>query len=97
MEALVEICLNVGVMMEIIPDGVDIIPPQQHVPQFGLQQLSSSVFEYQQMQRQQEKLNSAYYMLDEADDLSEEGVMFDYSYHSSDASTDVATALGVFD
>lgn len=96
-EALVEICLNVGVMMELIPDGVDILPPQQHVTQFGLQQDVSSIHEYRQIQKQQEKLNFAYYMLDETDDFSDEGVLLDYSYPSDDASADATTTLGVFD
>jgi hypothetical protein len=76
-EALVEICLNVGVLMEVIPDGIDILPPAQHVPHFGLQkeQLSSSVDQYRKMQQLQEKFNFAYYMLDETDDLEEEGII----------------------
>lgn len=85
-EALVEICLNVGVLIEVIPEGIDILPPTQHVPQFGLQQQqqkssssssSSSVDEYRQIQRLREKFNFAYYMLDETDDLEEEGILFD--------------------
>jgi hypothetical protein len=68
--------------MEVIPEGIDILPPTQHVPQFGLQQQqksssSSSVDEYRQIQQLREKFNFAYYMLDETDDLEEEGILFD--------------------
>ena len=96
-EALVEICLNVGVMMELIPDGIDILPPQQDVPQFGVQFQSSSIQEYRQLQQQQEKLNVAYYMLDETDDLDDEGLLFDYKYDSGDTSANATTAFSVFD
>ena len=84
-------------MMELIPDGIDILPPQKDVPQFGVQLQSSSIEEYRQLQQQQEKLNLAYYMLDETDDLDDEGLLFDYKYDSGDASANATTAFSVFD
>ena len=96
-EALVEICLNVGVLMEVIPDGIDILPPQEHVPKFGIQHPSSSIHEYRQIQEQEDRLNFAYYMMDETDEFDEEGVLLDFNFHSDDASTDATAAFGVFD
>jgi hypothetical protein len=96
-EALVEICLNVGVLMEVIPDGIDILPPQQHVPQLGLHQQSSSIHEYRHKQQQQEKLNFAYYMLDETDDFVDEGIMLDRNYNADDVSAETAFMQGIFD
>ena len=84
-EALVDLCLNVGVLMEVIPDGIDILPPTQQVSQFGLQRQQqqssslSSLEEYRHIQQLQEKFNVAYYMLDETDDLEEEGILLHFS------------------
>lgn len=78
--------MKVGVSMQMIPRGVDLIPPKQNVPQLGLPQNDRP----HNPRLTREQLNAAYYMLDSADELEEEGVMWDYT--SADS-----MEVGVFD
>lgn len=41
-EAIVEICCNMGVTIQLIPDGIDVIPPKYNVEQLGLPSSSSN-------------------------------------------------------
>lgn len=81
LEALVDLCMRVGVSMQLIPHGVDLIPPKENVPQLG-RSLPP---------RTREQLNAAYYLLDSADDWEEEGVLWGY------APPDSNMEMGVFD
>jgi hypothetical protein len=76
LEALVDLCVRVGVSMQMIPEGVDLIPPKQNVPQLGLPQSSDRPHNARWTR---EQLNAAYYLLDSADELEEEGVLWDYT------------------
>jgi hypothetical protein len=75
-EALVELCMKVGVFMQLVPEGVDLIPPKQNVQQLGL---PNGHQRYDEQRRTRDHLNFAFYMLDGADDLDEDGVIWDYS------------------
>jgi hypothetical protein len=83
-EALVDFCLGVGVMMQLIPDGIDIIPPKQNVSKLGLE--SDTTIKKQKRQIL-EDLNVAYYMLDETDDFDEEGILIDHTSTTSTGNT----------
>jgi hypothetical protein len=72
-ESLVDMCLRVGVSMQLIPKGVDVIPPKQNVPHLGLPD------SHQDPRRTRAQLNAAYYLLDDTDDLEEAGVLWDYT------------------
>lgn len=107
-EALVDFCLNVGVMMQLIPDGIDIIPPKQNVSKFGLQNNNdhnnnnSNGHDNNQMSRRQQQqtykeLNNAYYMLDETDDFDDEGILMDHIKSTTTGSNDQPLAVGVFE
>jgi hypothetical protein len=106
-EALVEICLRVGVGMELISEDMPPLrPPRRQVPQFGVSRRrrqrptpplpSSLIPDDHHWQRQREKISMAYYMLD--DDFQDEGVLFDNNDHnhghdqdSDDTTTTTAT------
>lgn len=89
-EALVDFCLGVGVMMQLIPDGIDIIPPKQNVSKLGLQQRD----ETRRQKQIYHELNVAYYMLDETDDFDEEGILVE---HTLNGNKDAASAVGAFE
>jgi hypothetical protein len=66
-EELDDFCDKVGVYMQVVPDGVELIPPSQNVEHLG---------QHSSHRQVQEQLNYAFDMADGAD-FEEEGVIRD--------------------
>jgi hypothetical protein len=85
-------------MIQLVPNGIDIVPPKQNVSKFGLQRQQDNNNDNhnnnsRRQQQTKEKLNFLYYMLDETDGFNDEGILLDDYYPTSMGST----SFGVFD
>lgn len=69
MEDLFEFCDRVGVYMQVVPDGVELIPPSQNVENLGQHGASQ--------RRVREQLDYVFDMADGAE-FDEEGLIWDH-------------------
>ena len=69
-----QVCQKLGVHVQVVPTGVELIPPQQHVKQLGKVN--------RRLREQQDHLNYVFDMMDGAD-FEEEGLLLSGSESST--------------
>jgi len=68
MSLLEDLCENLGVSAQIVPDGMDVLPPQENVKQFGSHQTAT-------LREQQKHLEYVFDMAEGCDEFEDEGIL----------------------